>query len=146
MAPKSNPFDDIERMFGRLSDQFAGIDPVELGGSLGGIAVDVRDEGDEIVVLADLPGYHTDEIEVTLTDERTLHLYAERERETEETDEAEDGVYVRRERTHESTERSVSLPDPVEEDGTTAAYDNGVLTVTLAKQSADDEGQSIPVE
>jgi HSP20 family protein len=144
MTSRSNPFDDIERMFDRLSDQFAGIDPVELGGSLGGVAVDVRDEGDAIVVLADLPGYHTDEIEVTLRDERTLHLYAERERETEE--ESEDGVYVRRERTQESTERSVSLPDPVEESETNAAYDNGVLTVTLPKQSADDESQSIPVE
>lgn len=141
MTSRSNPFDDIERMFDRLSDQFAGIDPVELG-SMGGIAVDVRDEDDAIVVVADLPGYDTDEIEVTLEDEHTLHLYAERERETEE----EEGVYVRRERSHESIERSITLPDAVEDGETSAAYDNGVLTVTLPKQTPDEDSRSIPVE
>lgn len=142
MTSRSNPFDDIERMFDRLSDQFADFDPVELG-SMGAIAVDVRDEDDAIVVVADLPGYETDDIEVTLNDERTLHLYAERASETEET---EDGVYVRRERTKESIERTISLPDAVEDGETSATYDNGVLTVTLPKQTADEDSRSIPVE
>ncbi|QCC50792.1 Hsp20/alpha crystallin family protein [Halapricum salinum] len=142
MTSRSNPFDDIERMFDRLSDQFAEFDPVELG-SMGAIAVDVRDEGDAIVVVADLPGYETDDIEVTLNDERTLHLYAERESETEET---EEGVYVRRERTQESIERTISLPDAVEDGETSAGYDNGVLTVTLPKQTPDEDSRSIPVE
>lgn len=142
MTSRSNPFDDIERMFDRLSDQFAEFDPVELG-SMGAIAVDVCDEGDAIVVVADLPGYETDDIEVTLNDERTLHLYAERESETEET---EEGVYVRRERTQESIERTISLPDAVEDGETSAGYDNGVLTVTLPKQTPDEDSRSIPVE
>jgi HSP20 family protein len=144
MTSKSNPFDDIERMFDRLSEQFSTIDPVELGGTLGEVAVDVRDEGEAIVVLADLPGYDTDNIEVALTDERTLRISAERESESEESD--EEGIYVRRERTRESTERTVSLPDPVDDESTEASYDNGVLTVTLPKQSPDDDSRSIPVE
>jgi len=142
MTSRSNPFDDIERMFDRLSDQFAGIDPGELGGRLGGIAVDVRDEDDAVVVVADLPGYDTDEIAVTLEDERTLHIDAERESEVEE----EEGVYVRRERTHESIERTISLPEAVEDGATSAGYENGVLTVTLPKQTPDEDSRSIPVE
>jgi len=144
MTSRSNPFDDIERMFDRLSDQFAGIDPVELGGSLGGISVDVRDEADAVVVVADLPGYDTDDIEVQLTDERTLRLVAERETESEESD--EDGVYVRRERTRESVERTIPLPEAVDDGETSAAYENGVLTVTLPKQTRDEDSRSIPVE
>jgi HSP20 family protein len=143
MPSKSNPFDDIERMFDRLSEQFSNMDPVEFGTSLTGPAVDVRDEGDEIVVVADLPGYDTDDIEVRLTDERTLHLYAERESEFEE---REEGIYIRSERSHESVERTIPLPDPVTEDGTSAAYENGVLNVTLQKQTPDDDSRSIPVE
>lgn len=143
MTSRSNPFDDIERMFDRLSEQFSSIDPVEVGAGLTGIAVDVRDEGDALVVAADLPGYDTDNIEVTLSDERTLRLSAERESEREE---SEAGVYVRRERSHESVERTVTLPEAVEDEETSAAYDDGVLTVTLPKQTPDDDSRSIPVE
>ena len=142
MPSKSDPFDDIERMFDRLSEQFADIDPVEFGSGLTGPAIDLRDEGDQLVAVVDLPGYDTDDIDVTLPNERTLRVTAERERETE----AEEGIYVRSERSHQSVERSVRLPDPVTEDGTSATYENGVLTVTLQKQHADDAGRSIPVE
>ena len=139
---RSNPFDDIERMFDRLSEQFSSLDPADLGASLAGITVDVRDEGEEFVVVADLPGFDTDDIDVTLPDERTLHLRADRESETDH----EAGTYVRRERTHESVERSVALPEPVVDEQTSATYDNGVLTVTLRKQTPDDDSRSIPVE
>ncbi|MCU4718700.1 Hsp20/alpha crystallin family protein [Halapricum hydrolyticum] len=143
MPSRSDPFDDIERMFDRLSEQFANIDPVEFGSGLTGPAIDLRDEDDQLVAIVDLPGYEADDIDVTLPDERTLRIVAERERETEE---REEGIYVRSERSHETVERSVRLPDPVTEDGTSATYENGVLTVTLQKQHPDDEGRSIPVE
>ncbi|MFB6188260.1 MAG: Hsp20/alpha crystallin family protein [Halapricum sp.] len=143
MTSRSNPFDDIERMFDRLSEQFSGLDPVEFGAGLAGIAVDVREEDDAIVVIADLPGYDTDDIDVTLTDERTLRLSAERERESEA---EEAGVYTRRERVHQSIERTISLPDAVADEETSASYDNGVLTVTLPKQHPDEDSRSIPVE
>ncbi|QSG07244.1 Hsp20/alpha crystallin family protein [Halapricum desulfuricans] len=143
MPSRSDPFDDIERMFDRLSEQFANVDPVEFGGRLSGPAVDLRDEGDELVAVVDLPGYDTEDVNVTLPDERTLRIAAEREREVEA---HEEGVYVRSERSHEAVERSIRLPDPVTEDGTSATYENGVLTVTLRKQHPDDEGRSIPVE
>jgi len=142
MPSRSDPFDDIEQMFDRLSKQFADIDPVEFGSGLTGPAIDLRDEDDQLVVIVDLPGYDAEDIDVTLPDERTVHIAAEREREVEH----DEGIYVRSERSHESVERSVRLPDPVTEDGTSATYENGVLTVTLQKQHPDDEGRSIPVE
>lgn len=132
-----NPFEEIERMFDRMSDQF---DPLE-GGPLGGsVAVDVEDTGDALVVTADLPGYDREDIDVQLAGER-LTLSADRST-TDETD--GDGTYVRRERRQRSVSRTIRLPEPVDEAGTEATYNHGVLTVTLPKAEADD-GHDIPI-
>lgn len=139
---RSNPFDEIERMFDQLSDQFETIDPTDIGIRAGEVPIDLVDEGDRLVVVADLPGYESENIDVSLPSERSLRIRAEREdREAV----GEEGTYVRRER-RESVRRSVSLPDAVDEDATSASYEEGVLTVTLPKRNADtDEGHSIPV-
>jgi len=100
---RRNPFDDIEEMLDRVSRQ------VEEGMSAGGlqvpgsVPVDVADTDEQYVVTADLPGYETDDIELTLSD-GTLRLEANR------TDEEEypKGKYLRRER----TETSASPADP----------------------------------
>lgn len=124
-------FDEIERAFGLLSQQF--------GTELAGVATDVIDEGDGFVVRANLPGYDADDIDVTLRDARKVRITATRER--DETN----GRYVRRERRQHTADRTVSLPEPVESDGTSADYDAGVLTVRLAKQVADGDDTGIPV-
>jgi HSP20 family protein len=142
MPSKPNPFDEIERMFEQMSRQFESFDPMDVGGSLGGIPINVRDEGEQFVVTADLPGYATDDIEVTLPDTTTLRISAE----TESDVTSEEDVFVRRERRQQSVSRSVSLPDRVAEDETDAGYQHGVLTVTLPKAEPDDDGgRTIPV-
>jgi len=152
MPSKPNPFDEIERMFDRMSDQFEALDPTDVAGtvagSAGGIAVDVVDEGDRFVVTADVPGYESDDIDVTLPDATTLRISAERTDATEsERGDPEEGVFVRRERRRTATSRTVSLPEPVEEDGTTASYQHGVLTIELPKEQPDaDDGRTIPIE
>jgi HSP20 family protein len=137
----SDPFDDIERMFDRLSTQFEDLEPVDLGlGS--GLSVDLTDEGESFSLVADLAGYDSDDIEVSLVDERTVRISADRQIGSEED---EEGVYVRQER-RESISRTVSLPGPVDSEATSASYDAGVLTVTLPKHDPDDEeGHTIPV-
>jgi len=88
-----NPFDDIERMFDRMSGQLEPPEP--FGGGLveASVPVDVEDAGDEFVVTADLPGVDRDAIDVQLAGE-TLTVSADRESD----DEASEGRYVRRER------------------------------------------------
>lgn len=125
-------FDEIERVFGLLSQQF--------GAELAGVAADVIDEGDAFVVRADLPGYEADDVDVALSDARTVRITATRE------GHQTDGRYVRRERRQHTADRTVSLPEPVEGEGTSADYDAGVLTVRLPKQVADGDGETdIPV-
>lgn len=142
MTRRSNPFEELERLMDRLNRQFdtdlGGVEDLDRMG--GGIAVDVRDAGDEYVVSADLPGFDTDDIEVELHDDH-LDVTADHEEDTAE----EGDTYVRRERRHRSVARTVSLPGPVDEERVDASYKNGVLTVTLPK-AEPDEGHSIEVE
>ncbi len=107
-----------------------------------GVPIDVVETDDSFVVTADLPGYEKSDIDVRLSGS-TLVVSAERSAEEEE--EAEEGSYVRRERTRESVTRSVRLSERVDPSSTNASYNNGVLTVTLAKESTDS-GESIPIE
>lgn len=134
--PSRNPFDDLERMVERMDRQFRALDD-EL--REGGIAVDVEDRGDEFVVTADVPGFQKDDITVKVEDE-TLFVTAQHDREVET-----DGEFIRQERSRREVSRSLRLPETVQEDATTATYENGVLTVTLPKRSSGS-GVSIDVE
>ncbi len=132
-----NPFEEIERMFEQMDEGLRSFD----ASLTQGVPLDLVDEGGTYAVTADLPGYEKDDIEVRLSGS-TLKIDAERDTETEESD----GEYVRRERRRESVNRTVRLPEPVVESETDASYKNGVLTVTLSKESSLDGGESISIE
>ncbi|WP_254542887.1 Hsp20/alpha crystallin family protein [Halomarina pelagica] len=135
--PRRNPFEEIERMFEEMNEGLRTFDT----GLTQGVPIDVVETDDSFVVTADLPGYEKSDIDVRLSGS-TLVVSAERSAEEEE---AEEGSYVRRERTRESVTRSVRLSERVDPSSTNASYNNGVLTVTLSKESTDS-GESIPIE
>lgn len=133
MSDRTDPFQDIEKLFDQLT---------QFGTAAGSdVAVDVVDEGEEFAVVADLPGFASDDISVELEDEYKLAISADREESTT----MGDGDYVRRERHEHSVGRTVRLPAPVDADSTDASYDNGVLTVRLGKATGDSAGTDIPV-
>ena len=148
MSRRNNPFREIERMLEQMSRQFESStreledSPFRLG-DLGSesMSVDLADRGDQYVVTADLPGFDKDSIDVQLADQ-TLQIKAATEDETERSEEN----YIRRERSRRSMSRSISLPEPVSEDDVSAAYRNGVLTVTLPKREPSEEGRQIDIE
>jgi HSP20 family protein len=144
MARRTNPFDDIEELFDRLSQQFETQSFGQQGFGMAGagrINVDLADRDDEFVVTADVPGFTKEDISVRVS-ENTLSIDAEREQTTEE----EEETYLRSERRRESMSRSLRLPEPVEEDAVSATYSNGVLTITLPKYDAGSGGRSIEIE
>jgi HSP20 family protein len=157
MSGRSNPFDEMERFFERLSERFdemgrqfdesalpsRGDAPMSLPGLPGGeTAVDVVDDGDAFVVVVDLPGFERDDVDLQLREDR-LRFEASRERDEETV--SSDGRYVRRERRRQSVGRTVRLPEPVVADGVSATLTNGVLRVTLPKAERD-AGHRIEVE
>lgn len=141
MVNRRNPFEDIERMFDRMSEQFEDVGEVtEM--ETGRISVDVAEDGEEVTVTADLPGFDKDDIDISVRDGR-LTIRAQRD---EETEESQEETYHRRERIHREVSRTLRLPADVEEENASATYQNGVLTVTLPKAKTDPEGHSIDVE
>lgn len=126
-------------MFDRLSKQIEQ-EPFGIGGMKGSIAVDVADSDEEFVITADLPGLSKDDIDVSLAD-RTLKIEADYEGDEDE----ESADYLRRERNRQPVSRSLTLPEPVEEEGISATFKQGVLTVTLPKRGTDG-GQRIEIE
>jgi HSP20 family protein len=131
-----NPFDDIERMFDRMTRGFESIE----GGLSESVAVDVAETDDEYVVVADLPGFDREDIDVELAGE-TLTVSAA----ADGNDEDDDRRYLRRERPRGPVSRSVRLPEAVDPEATDAAHEAGVLTVTLPK-AAGAGGRSIPID
>lgn len=91
-------------------------------------AVDVYEEGDDVVVKAELPGMTKDQIDVSLTD-KTLTIKGEKRR----TEEVKEKDYYRSERTFGAFTRTITLPVEVKADAATATFKDGVLEIRLPK-------------
>ncbi len=93
---------------------------------------DIRDEGDHYLVEAELPGFRKEDIDLDLKD-GVLTISAKREEKTEEKD--QNGHYVARERRLGTFRRSFDISG-IEENEISAAYEDGILKLTLPKEGA----------
>jgi HSP20 family protein len=91
--------------------------------------VDVREEAERFVVLADLPGVSLADIEIT-ADKGVLTIRGERKQESREPAQG----YERIERVTGGFTRRFALPENVLSDNIKARYANGVLEVSIPKQ------------
>ena len=87
--------------------------------------VDVIERGDEIRVVAEVPGVSKDQIKVRVTGKKVI-IQAQ----------GEDRKYY----------KEVELPAEVDEKSAKATYNNGVLQVTLKKKESQESGTEIKVE
>jgi len=115
-----NDFDALERAF--FSDN-----------SIGEFKTDIQDNGKEYVLEADLPGFKKEDIHVDL-EKNNLTISAERHSDFEEKDKK--GNYVRCERSYGSYQRSFDTTG-IDTAGIKAAYQNGVLKLTLPKKTEE---------
>ena len=115
------PFRDLEELERSL---FA-------NSSAAAFKTDIRDTGDAYVLEADLPGMKKEDIHIDIDGDR-LSISAERSAVKEEKD--ENGGYIRCERSYGSFSRSFDISGIRGED-ISAAYADGVLTLTLPKQA-----------
>jgi HSP20 family protein len=91
-------------------------------------ALDVYEDKDSFIVKAELPGMKKEDIEVSLHD-GSLSISGERKTESRR----EDSEVYRAERFFGRFQRTVSLPTTVAADKVKAAYNDGILTITLPK-------------
>ncbi|MDE7219368.1 MAG: Hsp20/alpha crystallin family protein [Oscillospiraceae bacterium] len=92
---------------------------------------DIRDAGDAYVLEADLPGMKKEDIHIDIDGDR-LSISAERSAVKEEKD--ENGGYIRCERSYGSFSRSFDISG-IRGEEISAAYEDGVLKLTLPKQT-----------
>lgn len=110
-------FDNFEREFFKT-------------GMMAEFKTDIRDNGKEYELLADLPGFRKEDINIEL-DDNCLTIQAERRFENEEKDKK--GNYVRRERSYGSFSRSFDVSG-IEVSAIKASYEDGVLKLVLPKK------------
>jgi HSP20 family protein len=94
-------------------------------------AVDVAEKDGLYEITVELPGMDEKDIELNLSD-NILTIRGENREEKEEKEEKETRLHVS-ERYHGMFERSFTLPDGVDADKISAAFDKGVLTISLPK-------------
>ena len=133
----------MQRMMDRVLDESLRSTYDTEGEELQGapLALDVHENETEYTVTTSLPGVDADNIDVNLHDD-FLTITAEI---PETVVENENGRTLLRERHYGKFSRRIRLPQPVNSDNVEAAYDNGVLTLTLPKSEAVLP-RSIPVK
>ena len=129
----TDPFKEFEEMERRM---FAPIAP--------SMNTDIRETNDAYILETDLPGFSREEIHAEIRD-GVLTLRAEHKTKDEKKD--ENGTYLRRERSYASYARRFSL-DGIRADEISAAFRDGVLTLTLPKEAPKkaDEGRKLEIQ
>ncbi|OGZ41748.1 MAG: hypothetical protein A3C80_02955 [Candidatus Ryanbacteria bacterium RIFCSPHIGHO2_02_FULL_45_43] len=118
-----DPFRDMDRFF---DESFSLIPMTKLGLNL---AVDVYEEGKNIVAEMQLPGIDPEKVNISVED-GYLVVSGSREEEKEK----KEKHYYSKEIRRGSFERAVRLPSAVVADKAEATYENGVLKVTVPKK------------
>ena len=90
--------------------------------------VDVVEHDNEYLVNIELPGVNKNDVKITVAND-VLTIRGEKKTEKD----VSGKNYRRRERSSGSFQRSFTLPSMVKSDQIAAAYDNGILSVTLPK-------------
>ena len=106
------------------------------------IKTDIHETDNEYLVEAELPGISKDNIQVTYED-GVLTISGQQQ--TDTVDEDKKGKLIRSERSLTSVRRQYLLEN-VKEDEIKASYSDGILKVTLPKDSNKEIKKSIPIE
>lgn len=131
---KWEPFTDVESFF----ENFPVSSLKELGMDL---AVDVYEEGDNVIAKMNVPGVDPEKINVSVED-KTLRVSGVHEEEKEE----KKKHYYHKEIRKGSFERVISLPHAVQKDKVLAEYKNGSLRISLPKANNGEFSHKVQVQ
>lgn len=129
---KWEPWGDIDKLFNEFP--FVGVSGRDL-------AVDLYEEGANIVAKMQLPGIDPAKLDVSVEGEY-LRVHGSREEEKEE----KRKQYYRKEIKKGSFERMIALPAPVDKDKVAALYEKGVLTITMPRKEKKESSGKVEVQ
>ncbi|MHB1453248.1 MAG: Hsp20/alpha crystallin family protein [Saccharofermentanales bacterium] len=101
--------------------------------------VDVQENDKEYTIEAELPGVKKDEVSIEINDEK-LSIAIERKEEVNE----EKKNYIHRERRYASMQRCIYLKD-AKADEINAKLDNGILSITVPKETQKPSSKKIDI-
>ena len=125
-----NPFRELEQM----EKNFWGDQQVNP------FRTDISETADGYKLEADLPGFRKEDIHIDIDDD-ILSIQAEHKDSNDEKDDK--GDYIRRERYYGSYSRSFNVSE-IDVENIKAAYENGVLTLTMPKKAPYRKGARCP--
>jgi HSP20 family protein len=123
--------DEMDRVFGRFERDwpFPSVFDREGRSAVMMPELDVRESSDSITIEVELPGVEEKDVTVTLAN-GVLTIKGEKKQEKEE----KSASYYITERSFDSFQRSLRLPDTVDDSKVAARFEKGVLKVTAAKK------------
>lgn len=124
------PFRDLRELQDRMNRLFedrAGGFPFVERGTSAFPPLDIREDKENVYVLAELPGVALEALDVSITGD-TLQIKGERK-----PPEVKEERFHRRERAFGHFTRLVALPDRVDAEKITASLKDGILRITLPK-------------
>lgn len=121
----NDPFEamhkELDQMFNRIGSDGGKADLI------GMYPVDIREDDDHVYIEAELPGFHKEEVEVTL-EAGVITMTAQRKTQEDK------GTQHLNERRFTRVQRSFTLPTTVDEGKVDASLHDGVLHVKLTKR------------
>ena len=106
------------------------------------IKVDVKENANEFIVEAEIPGANKENIHVNI-DGNIVSIRAEVSQVDSQT---KDDKVLRSERYYGEVSRSFQLPVDIDDGISKARYENGVLTLNLLKKQKQGGGQRMTIE
>jgi HSP20 family protein len=128
----------LDRMFDDSWRTWGGTDE---GGMSGSLALDVHEDDSNYIITTALPGVDADNINIRLHNDM-LTIEGEI---PERTTQREGQRSLLKERYYGRFSRTIRLPQSISRDNVEAAFDNGVLTLTLPK-SPESQPRTIQVK
>lgn len=141
IAEMDRLFDELDRNFNRLISRPIRrhfISKPHMRAPL----VDIKDQGENYLIEAELPGMNKEDIEIEIKEDRLI-VKGDTKREEKE----EGKGYLRQERSYSSFYRELPIPENILTDKAEASFDNGVLEIRLPKKDVKKpEGKKLEVK
>ena len=134
-VPLRTPFEDVAGLQKRLNSIFNDFVGPDTSSASFVPAVDVYEDPEKLVLKLEIPGVKQDDLDIRL-ENQTLVIRGERKFEAPEQDGNGNKGYHRIERSYGNFVRSFGVPQTFDTEKISAAFKNGVLTVTLPKKEA----------
>lgn len=104
-------------------------------------AVNVKEDAKAYVMELAVPGIKKEYCRVCINNDGNLEVTIENKMEHKDEDKKEH--YLRREFSYSNYQQVYVLPEDVEKDNVTAAVENGVLAITMPKQTKEEEKKAL---